>query len=290
MIYYISPKSNQPVGGILVLARHVELLGNRATFVAEEPFDLWWAVPKPVLRQAITMDELTVGPEDTVVIPECRWRLLADYPAAERRILFVQNIAWFEDVGNATEIMVCSLFLHTIMKRKCELPIHLVYPFWYDQPWRGDMDTQRPYKLIFIDRRGSREDIDYLVEKLGDEVGPDEYLVVSGLTQDKLAEKLRQSCIYVHLSYPEGFPAPVIEAWLCGTGVVSYAGGGGLEFMLHGHNALIAPDGDIDGVLEYIRILLCGIWSGLAHEGRRVALRYNQHLALKQLGNAFPND
>lgn len=288
MIYYLSPKNDQPVGGILVLARHVELLGNRATFVAEEPFDLWWAVPKPVLQQT-TMDELAVGPEDTIVVPECRWQWLADYPA-KRRILFVQNMAYFEEVGSATEIMVCGLFLHTVMKRKCELPIHLVYPFWYDQPWRGDIDMQRPYKLIFVDRRGSREHIDYLIEKLDDEVGLDECFVVSGLTQDELAEKLRQSCIYVHLSYPEGFPAPVIEAWLCGAGAVGYAGGGGLEFMLHGHNALVAPDGDVDSVLEYIRILLCGIWSGLAREGRRTALRYNQYLALKQLGDVFPDD
>ena len=287
MIYYLSPKDDQPVGGILTLARHVELLGERATFVYEEPFDLWWAVPKPVLQNVATIDSLTIEPEDTVVAPECRWQWLDDCPA-ERRILFVQGMGYFDEVGNATEIMALSLFIHTTMKHKCHLPVYLVYPFWYSEPWHHDSTGKRPYKLIFIDRKGCRESIDYLIDNLKDEVGPQEYLIVSGLTQAELAQKLHQSQIYVHLTYPEGFSFTIIEAWLCGAGVVGYAGGGALEFMLHGHNALVAADGDIDSVLKYIRALLCGTWMELAEEGRRTALRYNKYLTLKQLGEVFP--
>jgi glycosyltransferase involved in cell wall biosynthesis len=54
---------------------------------------------------------------------------------------------------------------------------------------------------------------------------------IDGLTDREVADRLRQSAVFLSLAYHEGFGLPAAEAMACGAYVVGFDGFGGREFF-----------------------------------------------------------
>jgi glycosyltransferase involved in cell wall biosynthesis len=79
-----------------------------------------------------------------------------------------------------------------------------------------------------------------------------DFHIVDGLTEAELIQEYQQSDIFLATGYPEGLPLPQLEAMNCGCVVIGFSGGGGDEYMINGETALVAQDGDCDGVVELL--------------------------------------
>lgn len=59
-----------------------------------------------------------------------------------------------------------------------------------------------------------------------------EIISIQGMNEEKVAEVLKESAIFLSLNHREGFGMPPAEAMACGCIVVGYAGQGGAEYFL----------------------------------------------------------
>ncbi len=73
---------------------------------------------------------------------------------------------------------------------------------------------------------------------------------------NELRQLYNQSRIFLHTSYWEGWPLPVMEAMACGCAIVAYRNRGVSEYLTHAQNALLAPVGDTDTLIQYTISLL----------------------------------
>ena len=69
-----------------------------------------------------------------------------------------------------------------------------------------------------------------------------EVWAIDGQSEEKAAEMIRDSLIFLSFSYREGFGLPPAEAMASGCIVVGFDGFGGTEFF--GEHAVMIPDGD----------------------------------------------
>lgn len=79
-----------------------------------------------------------------------------------------------------------------------------------------------------------------------------EFHIVDGLTEAELIAEYQKADIFLATGYPEGLPLPQLEAMNCGCVVIGFSGGGGDEYMIDGETALVAKDGDCEGVAEIL--------------------------------------
>lgn len=70
--------------------------------------------------------------------------------------------------------------------------------------------------------------------------------IISGRTQEEVAQIMKESLIFLSFGYPEGSPLPPTEAMLCGCIVIGYHGNGGQEYFMPEFSYPIAL-GDIIG-------------------------------------------
>jgi glycosyltransferase involved in cell wall biosynthesis len=92
--------------------------------------------------------------------------------------------------------------------------------------------------------------------------------------------------LYLHLSRPEGFPGPVIEAFGAGCLVAGFAGVGGLHFMRHGDNCLLAEDGDWRRVVEQataLRNVAADAVDAMLASARATAARFDEAALARRL-------
>lgn len=73
---------------------------------------------------------------------------------------------------------------------------------------------------------------------------------------NELRQLYNQSRIFLHTSYWEGWPLPVMEAMACGCAIVAYQNRGVLEYLVHDKNALLAPVGRIEQLKQLALSLL----------------------------------
>ena len=82
-----------------------------------------------------------------------------------------------------------------------------------------------------------------------------EFRVVDGLSESELIKEFQSADIFLATGYPEGLPLPPLEAMNCGCVVVGFSGGGGDEYMLNNMTALVAKDGDWEGVVKKLKMI-----------------------------------
>lgn len=82
-----------------------------------------------------------------------------------------------------------------------------------------------------------------------------EFKVVDGLTEDELIDEYQKADIFMATGYPEGLPLPQLEAMNCGCVVIGFSGGGGDEYMIDNSTALVAADGDSEGILDKLKMI-----------------------------------
>lgn len=105
---------------------------------------------------------------------------------------------------------------------------------------------------ISVQQRKGGEDIVQNMRHISD------ITVIPDCSEENFSTYLRRSKIFIAHSFPEGLGLPGLEAMACGCLVVGFTGGGGKDYMRHGSNCFVAPDGDwnqLENLLHVARFL-----------------------------------
>ncbi len=284
-------------GGIRVLYDHVRTLrragveaslGATGTFLRCVWFDHEEAEIPGVDH---VFDKLRPG--DRLVVPEL---LLADPSlrhAPAGLLAFVQNLSlvpsdvdWsrFELVLTASGPLRDAL-LPSIADR---VPVVAVPHFLAADlvlPLRTWFPAARP-KALINPRCGKHRNEPYLAARLLEDSGLEVTVADRPMHRNDFVRLFRDHALYLHLSYPEGFPGPVAEAFGAGCLVAGFTGLGGLEFMHDEDNCLTAEDGDWRRVVRHARSVLtrpAAELSALIASARETILRYDEATFARRL-------
>ena len=73
---------------------------------------------------------------------------------------------------------------------------------------------------------------------------------------EELLNLYNSSKIFLHTSHWEGWGLPVMEAMACGCAVVAAGNRGVKEYLMHKHNTLLSPIGDIESLSNNVLLIL----------------------------------
>jgi hypothetical protein len=329
MIYYLHPiiDSVTPVGGILKILDHVAILregGHPATtvyyrdeiltsnaFHEEADFNLALQWTDYQLNSiSIHTMIAALRKDDIVVVPEIRPHLIRFIGREVKKVCFIQN--WHEilpphfalspgdtyaSVGFQF-VITCGdyLFQYVTGQIKDErggnhlagnIPVFVVNNSIDHNLFYRD-DTKRVSGRVIMLARKGRVFIPWII-KLGRMHSCTFFIIHKAVPQAVLAEEFRKSDIYIHTGFPEGLPLPPLEAQASGCVVIGFAGGGGLENMIHMQTSLVSSDGDVNDIVNNLKILLDQqpLRESLREAGHKNALTHNRISEKEKLIRAF---
>lgn len=283
-LYFVTPDHPLPAGGIRVIYRHVDILneaGIRA-FVVHHRHGFrcrWFENDTPVLSAA----EVALAANDLVVLPEVDVELAERLPPGNRYVIFNQNshLTWrarsvsvepFYRSPNLAAVLTVSEHNAAMLAFAFDgVPIHRVR-LGIDPQMFFPGDGDRPRRIAYMPRRGAgdAEQVVQILRARGSLQGW-EVVALDGLMHHEVGAALRQSRIFLALTYHEGFGLPAAEAMACGNYVVGYHAYGGREFFKPEFSAAV-PTGDIVGVVKAIERAMAEEGScGGGDEGRGAA-------------------
>lgn len=262
-IYFFTPDTNTPAGGVLVIYRHVDLLnaaGIRA-FVLHQRRGFrctWFEHNTPVTDVRSTR----VRRGDLLVVPEQDVCLLCKQPQGVRHVIFNQNshLTWKWDGAQvirhyinspdlAGAIVVSDHNADMLRYAFGNLPVRRIH-LGIDPMLFHFKEGPRTCRISYMPRRGSA-DAEKVLRLLSGRgvLNGWEVVPLEGLTHAEVAEQLRTTRIFMAFTYQEGFGLPAAEAMACGNYVVGYHGFGGREFFLPEFSAPI----EIGDILSFAR-------------------------------------
>ena len=246
MVYFLTPDFDRPAGGLRVFYRHVDTLnaaGLGAAILHSKPgFSCSW------FDHATRIADLAstrIGTNDLLVVPEVYAALLPSLPAGVRHVIFNQNqyLTFRREADAVAHHYATSpdlLAVLTVSRAAAEM-LRYAFPGREVRIVRNAVDPAMFHPgspptarvLSYMPRRG-KDDAELVLRLLrsrgaleGWEVRP-----LDGLSQTETAVALRESSVFLSLSYQEGFGLPAVEAMACGNLVVGYDGIAGAEFFL----------------------------------------------------------
>ncbi len=257
-IYFFTPDTNIPAGGVLVIYRHVDLLNSAGirAFVLHQRRGFrctWFANDTHVTD----VKSAKVGLGDLLVIPELDVSLLCDKPPGIRHVIFNQNshLTWKRNAERVSRHYIKSPDLAGVIVVSDHNADMLRYAFeslsvrrihlGIDPTLFHLSDDSRARRISYMPRRGGA-DAEKLLRLLRERGVLDDWEVVplDGLTHAEVAEQLSTTKIFLAFTYQEGFGLPAAEAMACGNYVVGHHGFGGREFFLPEFSAPIET-GDV---------------------------------------------
>lgn len=279
-VIYIIPDRKVPCGGVTVLNRHVELLLSRGVMVQKLALD-------SNLYRVDSKD-----PDVVTVIPEF-WCSIP--PKTKKRIVFIQNHSLVPKTANLKhydQIWTNSQFVHDFVRERFGFESHIIHNWLDDKLFFGaTIRKNKKPKAALMPRKGA----EYVNRLIKDFPEIDFNVIGSfeienmGVTPAFVAERLRESDIYVHTGFPEGMPLPVQEAMMSKCAVIGFSGGGGLEMMKHGETALVCPDGDYPSLVKTLQEILENeqLRTKLQEAGYAYCQKYTSDHLYSQLENSF---
>jgi hypothetical protein len=262
-VYYLAPHPTTPRGGVRNIYRHVDQLaaiGIPAAVVhAKRGFRAtWFANETRVLHSA----EVTLGPRDVLVVPECYGPGLHRLPAGVRVVIFNQGVYHtfdriaFEstDPGAPYATLGDLVAILTVSHDSAEL-LRYAFPKLPVQLARNVVDgavfhpgPNRPGRRIaYLTHRRTpeREQLLHVLRARGVLDGW-ELVPIAGRTEQETAAMMRGSAVFLSFSEREGFGLPPAEAMASGCHVVGYTGMGGRDFFDPAYCTPV-PDSDLLG-------------------------------------------
>lgn len=243
-IYFLTPDFRRPSGGIRVIYRHVDILtgeGISAAVLHQSPrFRCDWFENS---TRITNVSDAVVRRGDLLVISELDVAVIGTLPKGIRYAIFNQNahMTWERQAAHS-KIYAPNPELAgivTVSDHNLEM-LSFAYPacriervhLGIDQRLFHCGAANRPRRITYMPRRG-RDDAMQVLEILrargtleGWEIVP-----LDGLSQEKVADELRRSRIFLAFTHQEGFGLPAAEAMACGCYVVGNHGFGGTEFF-----------------------------------------------------------
>lgn len=251
---------NYPIGGVKVGYQHCLLL-NQLGFDAEillmgkytgDFFSI------DVKKSSISDIKKDISSNDIVVLPEYT-PYLADSFSHCRKIVFVQGTPYSnfneKDKGKsyvelgANSVFVCSSYLMSMLHESDQRRAKLIPNFIDTSVFYPRDDLREPKRIMAMPRKNKR-DLDRVLDYFSD--SDLNFSYVDQLSESEVVGQYHRADLFLTMAYPEGFGLPSLEAMACNCVVVGYAGGGGLEYMSHRTNSLVAADGDYSTVISYI--------------------------------------
>jgi glycosyltransferase involved in cell wall biosynthesis len=237
-----------------------------------------------------------VRESDVVVVPEiCAWdEEVRAAPA--RKLVFVQNpdvlaapLEETERDGVAVSSRPVASWLRGEFGYRGQ--IHFLPGFLEARYLRARRRSQRREpRLLLVDRPSKHNGEPRLVLDWLRRRGLDPTYISDPMARDAFVSLFREHDAYLHLSYREGFPTPVIEAFGSGCLVLGFAGRGGAEFMRDRENSWLFGDGDwlaVAGAAARLRELPAVEWNGLLEAAHRTACHYSEERLERALEATF---
>jgi hypothetical protein len=265
-VYFCAPDYDVPSGGIRVMYRHVDLLndaGIRAAILHRRAkFRCTWFENR---TRVTSSDSVAIGPADLVVVSELAVASLSSLASGSRFVIFNQNphLTWQRTSAQMVRAYASSpdlLAIVTVSSHSAEM-LRFAAPEATVVRVHNSIDPRLFHpaaiapqrKTICFMPRGSSEEADQIRGILGTrgilhkwEVSP-----LHGLPEREVAERLRQTTVFLSLAYHEGFGLPAAEAMACGAYVVGFHGFAGREYFRPEFTHPVEP-GDILGLARAV--------------------------------------
>lgn len=266
-LYFFCPDLRHVLGGMKQIYRHVDVL-NANGFDAwvvhrKKGFKVTWFEHKtrvmygpPPLRK-----EIDVG-----VFPEI-WGAKINQGGKFRRVIFNQNAYYtFVSSGLRERLVVPytnpQVMATIVVSEDSKRYMEYVFPRMPIYRIRYSINPKLYYpgpkkKQICVMPRKNVEDLKQVLHILnlrGALVGW-KVVLIDKFSEEKTAEVLRESAVFISTSSPEGFGLPPCEAMRCGCIVVGYSGRGGDEFLQRDWSFPV-PVGDIIGFARTVERVL----------------------------------
>jgi hypothetical protein len=300
VVYYVCEWSGVS-GGIRVLYDHVRTLrslGVDARLASRGTFErcVWFrhdAEETPAAENFLpqaTANDVIVVPEILLDDPAWRTTPAACFAFVQNLSLVPAHVAWrrFARVLTASAPLAARLRAEGVGAATASAVPHYLEPALVG-PARAWTPAAHPCVLL-NPRRGKHRNEPYLAARTLEDSGLAVRIVDGLMHRDDYVRLFREHSLYLHLSRPEGFPGPVMEAFGAGCLVVGFTGGGGDEFMRHERNCLVAPDGDWRAAVALARSTLrrpAAELTALLADARATALRYDETRFRARLGAIF---
>ena len=247
-LLFLCPDDNNPIGGIKVLYRHVDIL-NRNGFQAaivhrKKGFRCTWFDNQTRVEYH---QRLNPDPFDFAVIPEIYGPRLAEEIPTAKKVIFNQNAYLtfkgytFDPQDLLTAYRDPSVIAAMVVSEDSREYLSYIFPELKVSRVHISVDTA---KFRFRKLADKRRRIAFMVRKHADDarqvinmlkfrgaLSGWEITAIHDRTEKQVAEILEDSMIFLSFGYPEGCPAPPLEAMLCGCLVVGYHGYGGREYF-----------------------------------------------------------
>lgn len=281
-----------PSGGVKIIYQHCDLLrknGYEAYPVHLGNFRVDWFshdVKAVSEKEAIAMVRKT----DILVCPEIIPSAAGAF-SCKRKVAFIQNWALveigtksdkrYEDYGFAG-LLSCSRYIKNYMKNRSQLTCKVVINGIDLNEFHPDPDRRSPESILYLNRRNVA-DARKAIELFERETGKINHFeeLENKYSQQEIISFYQKADVFMAIGYPEGFALPPLEAMACGCAVIGFTGGGGLEHMIDGKSALIAPDGDAPALSHCLKQILNN--KGLKEKIRAGGFNKAQEFSLQRM-------
>lgn len=246
MIFYLSPDTTTPSGGIRVIYRHVDILNDLGipAMVLHETPDFrceWFPNTTPIGHRYGTQ----FSPRDLVVIPEVYGPDAATIAPGTPKVVFNQSgHLTFHDypLDGAPRPLVYhdpELFAALVISENVESYLHYAFPdlpllrtTWSLDPELFSLAEEKRNQIAFMPRRNpedARQVFNLL--RLRGVLGGFDVVPIEDCSEIEVASILGESSHFFSFGTAEGLPLPPAEAMARGCVVVGYDGFGGREYF-----------------------------------------------------------
>jgi glycosyltransferase involved in cell wall biosynthesis len=247
-IYFLCPDESRPTGGVKILYRHVDLLnanGFRAFIVHKKKNfrATWFDNATAVVRYG----EIAPRAQDFVVFPEMYGPHGADHFRPAKKIVFNQNCYYsfygysydprdlttpYTDPDVIAAFVVSEDSRNYLAKIFPDLRIVRIHNSVDADVFRFRPADQKKKLIAFMPGKHPMDAAQVInILKLRGALDGFDVAPIEGKSEQEVAAILGDAAIFLSFGYPEGHPAPPLEAMLSGCMVVGYHGGGGREFF-----------------------------------------------------------
>ena len=266
IVFPVVLEPNAVFGGVKVIYRHVELLnvsGIDAVVFNPDGHPSWFK------SKANVITTYSVSPNDTIVFAEAFQGIVKDMLKKQcHKMVFCQNhynlylaagqSQNFSQMGideiYAVSIIIARYLVKTFGYKKIAVIPPIVDPSIFNPPHEKKMQiAYMPRKLgkltewvkqTFVYRYPQYRHISWVP-------------IISS-HEEKTAEILKESAIFLSFSHQEGFGLPPVEAMACGCLVIGLHGEGGLEYANSSNGFWFASE-QINACVDELAVLISAI-------------------------------
>ena len=305
-IYFIcTSDGNVPSGGMRQIYRHIDVLneiGYEATVVhVNRGFRVNWFDNN---TKICSHDDLVLDKDDVVVLSE----FSEHYPKFEgiekcKKIIYAQgtHLAYQGFGGNLNDIkriydneVDAIICVSKYAKDKFEfffpdMPVHRIRYSFDRPPFFHSFEKQK--QICYMPRK-RKDDIDKIFNLLHMRNYLDEWdlIPIENMSEEQVADVMRQSAIFMSFGYREGFHMPPAEAMVCGCVAIGYHGYS-CQDIFRKEFAYPIEDGDVLTYAKTLKELTDQGLDEIVKKGKLasdfVTKNYSEKNEIRQIGETY---